>query len=153
MVNSVLEQLAVQVENVLLTLNEFKLTGSERRSECSPQINERQRTSALDIAIHAYQSRRARDLIFPHADIFGEPAWDILLDLYIRKSRDEAVSVKGATIGSTASPSTALRWLKVLEKEGLVSLEDDKSDNRRRIVSLTSEGYERMTRLLTEIAR
>ncbi len=153
MVKSVLVKLAAQLENALIALNDVGLVGEGEGAELDTPEDKPQLRSALDEANQIYQSRRARDQSFPHPQIFGEPAWDILLDLYIRQARGEAVSVKSATIGSAASASTALRWLKVLEEEGLISSHGDASDNRRRLVSLTPEGFERMTRHLTEIAR
>lgn len=153
MVKSVLVKLAAQLENALIALNDVGLVGEGEGTELGTPEGKPQLRSALDEANQIYQSRRARDQSFPHPQIFGEPAWDILLDLYIRQARGETVSVKSATIGSAASASTALRWLKVLEEEGLISSHGDASDSRRRLVSLTPEGFERMTRHLTEIAR
>jgi DNA-binding MarR family transcriptional regulator len=153
MVKSVLVKLAAQLENALIALNDVGLVGEGEGTELGTSEGKPQSRSALDEANQIYQSRRARDQSFPHPQIFGEPAWDILLDLYIRQARGETVSVKSATIGSAASASTALRWLKVLEEEGLISSHGDASDSRRRLVSLTPEGFERMTRHLTEIAR
>lgn len=101
----------------------------------------------------AYDERRARAKQLKHKDIFGEPAWDMLLDLYIHQAQNEEVSVKSAAIGSAAPATTALRWLNVLETKGLVRSLDDPNDSRRRLVRLTAEGYEAMTRYLNEIAK
>jgi DNA-binding MarR family transcriptional regulator len=38
-----------------------------------------------------------------------------------------------------------LRWLRQLERDGLVERRNDESDARRRYVRLTEAGYERMT--------
>ena len=39
-------------------------------------------------------------------ELFGEPAWDILLDLYIANVENKPVSVSSACIGSAAPPTT-----------------------------------------------
>lgn len=100
----------------------------------------------------AYDQRQSRNKAFSDDDLFGEPAWDILLDLYIHQARSDSVSVKSACIGSGAPATTALRWLHVLETKGMVCSADDPTDSRRRLLRLTAEGYECMTRYLEGIA-
>jgi hypothetical protein len=93
-----------------------------------------------EIARAAYSGRRKRAAIFENEEIFGEPAWDILLDLYIAHSEDKAVSVSSACIGSAAPPTTGLRWLGVLAEQDLVLREHDPQDQRRVLVRLTEKG-------------
>ncbi|WP_156839397.1 MarR family transcriptional regulator [Novosphingobium aquimarinum] len=58
-----------------------------------------------ELARQAYADRRRRPKIFANEDLFGEPAWDILLDLFIAEKERRRVSVTSACIGS-AVPST-----------------------------------------------
>lgn len=102
--------------------------------------------SYLALARKAYALRRKRAAIFGNPDLFGEPAWDILLDLYIAQSEGKPVSVSSACIGSAAPSTTGLRWLGVLADEGLVVRENDCNDNRRVLVRLTSSGMAAMDR-------
>jgi len=90
-----------------------------------------------DMAAALYQRRRSRAALFDNADLFGEPAWDILLDLYIAFNRRDCVSVSSACIGSAAPPTTGLRWLSVLCEKGLTTREHDPADQRRVLVRLT----------------
>ena len=76
--------------------------------------------------------------------LFGEPAWDILLDLYAAAVRGETVSVSNACRAADAPPSTALRWLRHLEDERLVERSADSTDARRHFVRLSKRGLERM---------
>jgi hypothetical protein len=93
-----------------------------------------------------YALRRKRATIFGNADLFSEPAWDILLDLFIAQGEGKDVSVSSACIGSAAPPTTGLRWLGVLTDEGLVLRENDAEDNRRVLVRLTPAGLAAMER-------
>lgn len=102
--------------------------------------------SYLALARRAYAFRRKRAVIFGNPDLFGEPAWDILLDLYIAQAEGKPVSVSSACIGSAAPSTTGLRWLGVLADEGLVVRENDSNDNRRVLVRLTSVGLTAMER-------
>lgn len=108
----------------------------------SPQ--EQDRTAFAAAARNTYARRRTRASIFGNADIFGEPAWDILLDLYIAHVEKKPVSVSSACIGSAAPPTTGLRWLGVLADSGLVMREHDKEDQRRVLVRLTERGVAAM---------
>lgn len=91
-----------------------------------------------------YRDRRRRASYLP-CHLLGEPAWDILLDLYIAEKRNQTVSVTSACIAAAVPLTTALRWLRQLERDGLVERRNDESDARRRYVRLTESGYERMT--------
>lgn len=145
--------LAAKIEAAQVILDDIRReAGFEPFTQVRLNLGSRQET-ALDAAVRAYEERRKRGRHFDNAQLFGEPAWDILLDLYIHQARNEKVSVKSATIGSGTSATTALRWLDVLDKEGLVRSEEDPSDNRRRLLRLTPEGYESITRYLEEISR
>jgi hypothetical protein len=100
----------------------------------------------LGLARKAYALRRKRAAIFGNPDLFGEPAWDILLDLFIAHAEGKPVSVSSACIGSAAPATTGLRWLGVLADEGLILRENDADDNRRVLVRLSSAGLAAMER-------
>ena len=86
-----------------------------------------------------YAARRRRDRFLP-ADLVGEPAWDILLDLYIAWKRGHAVSTSSACLGAHVPATTALRWLQVLQDRGLIDRYGDERDQRRTLVRLTRQG-------------
>jgi hypothetical protein len=105
----------------------------------------------LALARKAYALRRKRASVFGNPDLFGEPAWDILLDLYIAAGEGKPVSVSSACIGSAAPATTGLRWLGVLADEGLVVREADAEDHRRVLVRLTPAGQAAMDRFFDAV--
>lgn len=107
--------------------------------------------AALAIARQTYALRRKRAAIFGNPDLFGEPAWDILLDLFIAQGEGKSVSVSSACIGSAAPATTGLRWLSVLADEGLVMRENDPADLRRVLVRLTPAGQAAMERFFEAV--
>lgn len=107
----------------------------------------------LKLAMRAYDERRARDRIFPSNDLFGEPAWDILLDLYIAYSKGKAISVSSACSASHAPATTALRWLGVLAERKMVVREADDEDHRRVLVSLSATGLGAMERYFERLVQ
>ncbi|MEL0210672.1 MAG: MarR family transcriptional regulator [Novosphingobium sp.] len=103
------------------------------------------------VARELYASRRRRHKFLP-ADLFGEPTWDILLDLYIATREDRRVPTTSACIGAHVPPTTALRWLRILEARGLVEREDDGRDGRRTFVRLSASGLMAMDQTLAALA-
>ena len=97
----------------------------------------------LELARRTYADRRRRDKLF-QPGLFGEPAWDILLDLFISAKEGKKVSVTSACIGSAVPTPTALRWIAVLESQGHALREDDPKDARRAFLHLSADAYARM---------
>ena len=97
-----------------------------------------------------YRSRRQRARAFQDADLFGEPAWDILLDLFIAEGEAKPLSITAACIGSGVPSSTALRWLVLLEQRELVERRADPRDARRVFLRLTARGRAAMEETLLQ---
>jgi DNA-binding MarR family transcriptional regulator len=99
----------------------------------------------LPLAQEIYSERQRRQDCF-QSDLFGEPAWDILLDLYIAAKQSKDIQTTSACVGANVPPTTALRWLTLLETRGLVERYEDPKDQRRTFVRLSLDGYARMTK-------
>lgn len=132
--------------------------GSEQSFE-TEELGNYLRVDAADeaslavLARNFYRSRRLRSRVFGDTQLFGEPAWDILLDLFVAEAEAKPLSVTSACIGAAVPTSTALRWLVILEEQGLVRRENDPSDARRVFLHLTGEGYARMTDYFLQLQR
>lgn len=110
-------------------------------------------TEALvHLAQQEYASRRSRELCFA-ANIFAEPAWDMLLDLYVQRHRGRAVSIHSLCIAAAVPATTALRWIRKLDQCGLVARARSAHDNRVIHVALTANGLAAMERYLRHRAR
>lgn len=95
--------------------------------------------------------RRRRDRHLP-ADLFAEPAWDILLELFIAGERRQPVTVTQACSGSGVPTTTALRWIKLLEQRGCLARARHEHDGRIVYLSLTPESREAMQALLRDLS-
>jgi len=111
----------------------------------------RRQSLALTLAREFYSGRRRRAR-YLSADLFGEPTWDILLDLYVAAREGRRVPTTSACIGAHVPPTTALRWLRILEMRGLVDREEDGRDGRRTFVRLTARGHTAMESFLASMA-
>lgn len=109
------------------------------------------RNALLATARAIYRNRRLRDDVFGADGTFGEPAWDLLLDLYVATHDRKQVSVTAACAASAVPVTTALRWLGQLERQGLVVRLADPTDRRRMLVSLTPRAIELMETYLAQV--
>ncbi|MBD3730728.1 MAG: winged helix DNA-binding protein [Sphingomonadales bacterium] len=138
--------------NQALALAQEMMNGTDDVAGVGPQlIGSVHRDSPiwLLVAQGLYDERRRRDSYFP-SHLFGEPCWDILLDLYCSEKRNRRMSVSAACIGSASPETTGLRMLGKLEEEGYIFRQRDQADARRCFVRLTDTAYDRMTGFLAE---
>lgn len=101
----------------------------------------------IKIAQHEYSQRSRRSNFF-NTDLFGEPAWDILLDLFISKATKTRVSITSACIAAQVPQTTALRWIGLLEAEGLIIRIPDTNDHRRVWIELSQLAVNEMIKYL-----
>ncbi|WP_448663388.1 transcriptional regulator [Sphingomonas sp. CJ20] len=92
----------------------------------------------------------ARDALGSHVgeDLFADPAFNILLDLYVHHAEGRRVTTSSACIASGVPTTTALRWVNVLVKRGLVVKRDDPSDRRFTFLELSPNGLDRIDSFL-----
>lgn len=100
-----------------------------------------------------YAERRIRDRVFNSPRLFGEPVWDMLLDLAIAKFKGKRLSVTSVCIGSCVPSTTALRWVGAMVDMGWAEREDDEVDARRSFLSLSKSGTDLIKKYLTECER
>lgn len=154
------EQLRSKARRLIATANELLAIAHElelsegegRTDEVASAHSVKDSPVWAEVARTAYRDRRRRANIFCDATLFGEPAWDILLDLFIAAKERKRLPVTSACIGAAVPATTALRWLTVLEDKGLILRENDMSDARRVFVRLSADGYEKMVAYFSEVA-
>ena len=113
------------------------------RGEDLPAGEREQDLALAACAERMYQQRRRRSRHFP-PHLFAEPAWDILLDLFVNGVRNRAISITSACIAGGIPATTGLRWLGLLEKEGLLVRETSGDDARVTWVRLSDQGMKAM---------
>ncbi|WP_448140214.1 winged helix DNA-binding protein [Sphingopyxis fribergensis] len=91
------------------------------------------------------RQRRMREQYFP-ADLFADPAWDMLLDLYAARLERQPVSVSSLCIAAAVPATTALRWIKTMTDAGLFVREADPHDGRRIFIALAEGAFDALAR-------
>ena len=98
------------------------------------------------------KSRRLRERYFA-ADLFADPAWDILLDLFAARAEGVSVSVSSLCIAAAVPPTTALRWITAMTSNGILLRRHDPDDARRVFIELSNETAEQLESYFLEIRR
>lgn len=125
----------------LIALSEIQLREAARNTRPA---------SPCALAEVLLRQRRQREAVFGQ-HLFADPCWDMLLDLYVSRSKGlRPVSVSSLCIASAVPATTALRWINALVQEGLVARQPDLRDKRRVLVSLTDEGSQKLDILLAK---
>jgi hypothetical protein len=95
--------------------------------------------------------RRDRDRHFP-ADLFGDPAWDMLLDLVAARMEGVDVAVSSLCVAAAVPTTTALRWVRSLSDAGVFVRRTDPGDARRAFITLSDQAHEAMIGWLRRFA-
>ena len=99
-----------------------------------------------EIAQLIFDLRKARALLFP-ASMFGEPAWDMMMALYIANQAPAAADLARWT---NTPPTTAMRWITYLEGHDLVARESSDDDRRTHKIRLTRQARVNMQQLFSD---
>ncbi|HEY0116348.1 MAG TPA: winged helix DNA-binding protein [Allosphingosinicella sp.] len=96
--------------------------------------------------------RRLREHYF-RGELFADPAFDMLLDLYAARLEHSRVAVSSLCIAAAVPATTALRWIKALTDRGLFIRSADPQDGRRVYIELSEEAARAMGRYLAAAQR
>lgn len=105
---------------------------------------------ALANARRTLRRRLLRRQLVGSDELFGEPGWDMLIDLFIHEGEARPVSTSSLCIASGQPMSTALRLLQRLCDAELVTREADRDDGRRNFIRLAPKISHRLTAYFAE---
>ena len=83
-----------------------------------------------------YVGRRIRDSLFPDG-LFGEPAWDILLAVFLAHSEGKDADTSEVLLECNVSRSTGMRVVDLLIERGLIENRSDDAEPSRVALSTT----------------
>lgn len=92
--------------------------------------------------------RRQRERVLG-TKLFADPAWNMLLDLFVRRVDGHVTSVSSACIASGVPATTALRHIAILIENGIVIKNPSPTDQRVQYVTLSDDGFRKMVDVLT----
>jgi predicted transcriptional regulator len=102
-------------------------------------VDDTSRSALIARAREEFGNRRRRTTIFERP-MFGEPAWEMLLALYILDVSGQRQTTGALMQFSGAPITTARRWLDYLVANGLALRSNHPTDQRVMFVGLTEKG-------------
>jgi DNA-binding MarR family transcriptional regulator len=112
-----------------------------------PALRVQKRTKELQYLARALlRLRHERQCRF-QLDVTG-PVWDLLLVLFDADNNHHRPSVGDLAVRARVARTTTIRWLRQMERHGLITLLADHRDRRLVRVSLTKSGGRIMESLL-----
>ena len=101
----------------------------------------------LEAARALLAARRVRERLFGEG-LFADPAWDMLLALFVADEEREPLSVSQLCAASGVPHTTALRWIDSLARAGLIVRAPDARDARRTLISLHGEARDKVRQVI-----
>jgi hypothetical protein len=123
-------------------------TPSHGESIQPAEVDQAKRIDQVKVLI---ETRRLRGSFFSN-ELFHEPAWDMLLSLYLSWHKGETLFVKSLVATAAAPVTTSQRWIDHLAKLGLVTRVVDPIDRRRITITLSQSGLQAIDDYLSALA-
>lgn len=120
---------------------------AEDRSDTPSTLSRHERALERAASVVAMRERRKK---FFNASMFGEPAWDIVMALYLAEGRGQSANINVITRAAGVPLTTALRWIDYLENQQLIAREKHPTDLRATIVRLTDKAQKALELFLLE---
>lgn len=96
------------------------------------------------------KARRAREFFFGFS-LCSDPAWEIILIAYAASLDGQSPLLRTVIQESDVPATTLLRWLKTLEKNGLLEPIGDPFDSSQAILKLSATGKMRVERYVSAV--
>jgi DNA-binding MarR family transcriptional regulator len=128
------------------------LNGKNPRFEPALHSVEPSQKILLAEARRLARRRHTRTKFLPEY-VFGEPVWDVLIDLYIAEGIERRISVSSACLAAGVPPTTALRYITMMTVKGIIVRTPSLTDERIVYLSLSAETRTSINRYLAAILR
>ena len=115
------------------------------------QATANERLSPRATAYVIVATRALRDQLLPGMR-FADPAWDILLDVFVATTRGQVLSISDVGLASRLPHTTALRWVEYLIAKRALRNVQDQNDKRRRLICLTPDYLARFELLMVNVS-
>ena len=112
---------------------------------CLPEVLE-----SAAIARSIMRARADRRSFFEHS-MFSEPAWDILLELFVEYAAQRRIQTSAIGASASIPLTTTLRWLNILSANGLIERTNDRCDGRRVFVGMSEQGASAMVQYIRSL--
>lgn len=118
----------------------------------------RSRVAPAEVSAHSLKAarrmvrERLRRGSYFDAGLFADPAWDMMLDIFIAEAEGRETPVMNLCLSSQVPETTTLRWVRTLEHAGIFIRRKDEHDQRRVLVRLSPHAAKSMADYLEDSA-
>ena len=146
-----LSQLSDEVSRIATTLARLAMQPevAAKSHRAKPADDGVKSNIPIETVRYVIRARRLRNQLFDN-ELFADPAWDMLLDLFQAEIAQLRVSVSSLSIAAAVPATTALRWIKTMTDADLFRRRADPNDSRRVFVELSPTASEAMRRFFKE---
>jgi DNA-binding MarR family transcriptional regulator len=100
-----------------------------------------------DHVLSILSGRRGREAALGR-ELFSDPAWDILLELYAARLGERRMTLRELARSIDIPESTTARWISVLSDRGFVIALNDRREMVEASIELSAQGLAVMKRLI-----
>jgi hypothetical protein len=150
------ESIATLVQDLTVSLSGLaeeygRRAAAVAQGDAPPAMEEDPQARLVRVAQLLVEQRRLRSRHLP-GELFHEPAWDMLLALFIGQHERRTMNVKTLVSYSDAPATTSQRWIDHLHKLGLIDRITDMVDRRRVEIQLSEAGEDALRQYLRAVA-
>jgi len=151
---SQLRQLSDEVGRIATKLARLAVQPDASANSRFDQLaNDGDRTEvAIETVRNVIHARRLRSHFFAD-ELFADPAWDMLLDLFEAELSQHRVSISSLSSAAAVPPTTALRWIATMTNANLFRRRPDPCDGRRVFIELSPEASAAMRRYFSRLGK
>lgn len=131
---------------------EFQARATRLAEADSPVPGEAPSAEALAAQAKTLLGQRKLRRQFLPPELFHEPAWDMLIALFVSHNDNQPMNIKALVAMADAPVTTSQRWIEHLYKLRLIDRVIDPADRRRVEISLSNAGYEAVKGYLSAVA-
>lgn len=118
----------------------------------APRPVGRSQEMGVQLAQRLFEERQLRNEFLQTSELFGEPAWDILLYIFLSQSKGKGAKVESLAVASRLPVTLAIRWLERLEYEEMIFAYRDEDETGEIFLRLTQETSSSISKYLQRLA-
>lgn len=153
---AILDHMIVTSEQVHHIMSEDAISGMANkpahymlRSPTKGQVDDPDERILQNARIVA-RRRLLRRQLLGAPDLFGEPAWDMLLDLFIQQCKGRLLPMSSLCLSADIPNSSAMKLIQRLCDAGLLERSPDPGDGRRSLIKISPDTEHRLRAYFAE---
>ncbi len=134
-----------ELTEIKLQLEEIKISRKDDKTSISNEHD-------LIVFMEKYIKNRELRKNNISSTLFINPSWDILVELFYARLIRKPEYVSSIVTAGGTPPTTGLRHLSRLQKQGFIERENQRHDRRRVKITISDDAFENMKRFFIKVS-